>query len=556
MLSSLSLPAGIAVAMLATPALALPDEIHPGSRAYLSTGAAVLGGTVPVELRSQMPGSPAVLAFGSAPIPVALGPAFPILHVGAPFALHSGVIAADGKMALQIPLPPGFPAGTEVFLQAAVVSPSLHVHSSQAIRLAPGGNPASFTIADPGVLPPQSALYGASDADWADLDKDGYADVVVTNEGAGALANLLMNQGGTGFVDEAAVRLPLAAQIPTAHVEAGDIDDDGDLDLFLAGGLGAVAPIGNLLLINDGTGHFAADPAFPAGAGLAIDAEMGDVDGDGDLDVLVANKQDPDHPTEAPDGLVLYRNVAGAFVEDTIFGGVVGTDPHFSGGSISLADLDDDADLDIFIARADTTGGGAQNVLLQNDGTGAFEDVTVSSLPQVSDDTFGAQVADLNGDGRLDVVLANSISTIATAVHILYNAGVDPLTGAPFFVDGSASFPTDLGPATKVRVGIDVADVDGDGDPDVVVAIHQLFDSMGMLDGDAVLLINQGGIQAGSPGTFAVDPNFDLGGSGFVCHDAAFGDADHDGDPDLFLASNGDLFGALPPQDVLVINNL
>jgi hypothetical protein len=518
MLSSLSLPAGIAVAMLATPALALPDEIHPGSRAYLSTGAAVLGGTVPVELRSQMPGSPAVLAFGSAPIPVALGPAFPILHVGAPFALHSGVIAADGKMALQIPLPPGFPAGTEVFLQAAVVSPSLHVHSSQAIRLAPGGNPASFTIADPGVLPPQSALYGASDADWADLDKDGYADVVVTNEGAGALANLLMNQGGTGFVDEAAVRLPLAAQIPTAHV--------------------------------------AADPAFPAGAGLAIDAEMGDVDGDGDLDVLVANKQDPDHPTEAPDGLVLYRNVAGAFVEDTIFGGVVGTDPHFSGGSISLADLDDDADLDIFIARADTTGGGAQNVLLQNDGTGAFEDVTVSSLPQVSDDTFGAQVADLNGDGRLDVVLANSISTIATAVHILYNAGVDPLTGAPFFVDGSASFPTDLGPATKVRVGIDVADVDGDGDPDVVVAIHQLFDSMGMLDGDAVLLINQGGIQAGSPGTFAVDPNFDLGGSGFVCHDAAFGDADHDGDPDLFLASNGDLFGALPPQDVLVINNL
>jgi hypothetical protein len=87
-------------------------------------------------------------------------------------------------------------------------------------------------------------------------------------------------------------------------------------------------------------------------------------------------------------------------------------------------------------------------------------------------------------------------------------------------------------------------------------SIHQLFDDPGQLDGDAVLLLNQSGLQGVTLGAFLVDPSFSLPGGGFVCPDLAFGDADHDGDPDVFLGNAGDLFGALPPQDVLLLNGI
>ncbi len=522
------------------------------SSAHLSADEAVIGGTVDLTLRSPLVGAPGVLAFGSTSTPIPLGPVFPVLLVGIPFLTTSGVIGADGRMVVSLPIAPAYPPGTEVFVQGAVISLApFKVFGSAAARLAPGGPTAGFAGTG---LPAVTGVYGSVDVDWVDVDKDGKSDVLLANEGTGALPALLMNQGGS-FVDEAALRLPAGAQIPLATVEAADVDLDGDADLFLGGGQDVGSPAANQMAINDGSGSFSLDGSFPGGAGVPLDGEFGDVDGDGDPDLMVANFQDPDHFAELPDGVELYLNSAGAFAADPTFSNLPATFVHTAGGSISLGDADNDGDLDLFIARADSGAGGVQNQLLENDGTGSFTDITALSIPPMVDNSFEAEFVDVNGDGLLDIVVANSIASVP-GTNLLINLGVSGATGVVAFNDLSIFLPADLGPATDIRQGVDVADVEGDGDPDILIAIHQLFDDFGQLDGDAVLLLNLGGIQGQTLGTFAVDAGFDVGGGGFICSDAAFGDADQDGDPDVYLTSIGDLFSVQPPQDVLLLNSL
>lgn len=538
-----------ALALLAPTALADVDTA--ASSAHLSANEAVIGGTVELTLRSPLVGSPALFAFGTSPTPIPAGPAFPVILVGPSFATVGGFIGTDGRLVGSLPISPAYPAGLEFFVQGAVVSVApFKVHGSQALRLAPGGTGGTYS---PTPLPAVTALYASSDVDWVDVNKDGFQDILLANDGSGSVPALLINQGGTGFLDDAGARIPPPAQIPLALTEASDVDLDGDLDLFLGAGQDLLAPAANLLLLNDGTGVYSIDPAFPGGAGIPLDAEFGDIDGDGDQDLLIANYQDPDHPGETPDGIELYLNTGAVFTPKVSFATLPATDPHTAGGSISLGDVDNDGDLDVFVARADTGAGGLQNQLLLNDGSGIYTDVTASSLPVITDNSFEAEFVDVDGDGLLDVFVANSISSVPGA-HVLFNLG--DAGGVPSFADFSVAIPSNLGPATNIRQGVDVADVDGDGDQDILVAIHQLFDTFGQLDGDAVLLINDGGHQGGIEGTFALDPTFDVGGAGFICSDVAFGDADADGDPDLFLASLGDLFGVQLPQDVLLLNSL
>jgi hypothetical protein len=541
-----------AALMLSFSAQPRADGDNPGASAYLSTDEALIGSSVTITLRSPLVGDLAVIAFGLTPTPVVFGGIYPTLHVGVPFLAPSGVIGPEGLLSISAPIAAAFPPGVEVYLQAAVITPLpvLTVYGSAPLRLAPGGGGAPFNAAGSGVLPGSTALSGATDVDWVDVNRDGLDDVFVATEG---LPNLLINLGGT-FADQAALRLPAAAMGGIGHVEAADVDSDGDPDLFLGAAFDPSAPAANLLLVNQG-GFYSVDAQFPAGAGRPIDAEFGDVDSDGDLDLVVANSQDNDHPSEVPDGVVLYINAGGQFTAQPGFGSVPGTGAHASGGSVALGDVDRDGDLDLYVARADTAAGGLQNSLLANDGAGSFTDITSLSIPPMVDNTFEAEFVDVNGDGWLDIAAANSITSVTTAHHLLLSFGVSPFTGQVAYSDASALLvPPSFGPATKIRLGLDVADVDGDGDPDLLYSIHQLFDDFGMLDGDAALLLNQGGIQGGTLGAFALDPSFVVPGSGFVCSDAAFGDADHDGDLDLFLASDGDLFGMFPPADVLMVN--
>ncbi len=523
------------------------DAEGTSSTSFLEADGFTAGGDVTLTVRSPLIGAPVFLTVSSS------GAGQTLLGVKAPSVQFRGRITTRGTFRRALNAG-SFPSGTSVDVRAVVLGPGRFPHVSNPLHLEFSGATTSFADAS-SLLPAAASAFETSDVDWADLDGDGWIDAVLGSEGPGAHTLVLMNQAGNGFVEQSATRFPPAAGAATSCVELADVDLDGDVDIFLGGGLDAASPLPNLLLLNDGAGFFSVDGTFPGGAGLALDAEFGDVDGDGDRDLIVANLQDPDHPTELADATVLYRRTSTGYQFDSDLAQLPSNTTHGSGGAITLGDVENDGDLDLFVARAGVGSGpnGSQNLLLLNDGSGDFSDVTAAALPMLQDNTFDASFADFNGDGLLDVFAANSIATNPVAVHLLINQGL--VAGTPAFADASVQVPLSFGEATDIRIAVEVADVEGDGDADVFVGIHEFFDSQGGTSGETVLLLNQGGAQGGTQGVFELDPQFSSFGI-FVDSDVSVADFDRDGDLDVYIGSTGPFLTPGPPADRLLRNGL
>jgi hypothetical protein len=251
------------------------------------------------------------------------------------------------------------------------------------------------------------------------------------------------------------------------QVAIGDVDGDGDLDLYAPGSWGEV----DALFINDGQGAFEDEAAVRLPAGLASRAgatRFGDLDGDGDLDLVVTD-WGITPPYTAGTGHLYRNDGSGHFTDATSQLPAATEVPGSAPVDVDVLDVDNDADLDLILNNRD-----GRNLLWTNDGTGAFTDVTEAQLPEKpSAMSYDVEPCDVDADGDLDLWVDNA--RLARAEQLLINDGAgrfsdesdERITGNPAGDDNE----------------INCADVDGDGDFDAVIAA---------LEGNDRVLINDG----------------------------------------------------------------
>lgn len=276
----------------------------------------------------------------------------------------------------------------------------------------------------------------------------------------------------------------VAAGIQPSGVAAGDFDGDGDVDLATTVG----GPDRVIVLLNDGSGGYAAGPSSPLPASSSPqDVIAGLFNGDTIMDLAVAVR-DP-----AGSVIVMAGNGAGTFTTITTI--AVGDRPR----GLSAGDLEPDGDLDLAVANRND---GTASVAV-NDGTGAF---TVSTLV-IGGEPRATAMGDLDGDDDLDVVVTDGDGR---SIELFANNG-----GGSFAPAGSLLVNPNVRPD-----GVTAVDIDGDGDCDVIAATS-----------DATLGINQAAVFLSGVAGFTGPAGYDTGGintSGIVA-----ADLDCDGLPDL-----------------------
>lgn len=242
-----------------------------------------------------------------------------------------------------------------------------------------------------------------------DVDGDGLVDLFFTaNQGANAL---YLNRGGLRFEDVTAASGIGRDTAWSTGASFVDIDGDGDLDLYVCNVSGIAGLKGrNRLYINDGTGSFE-ESARRYGldlAGLNTQAGFFDADGDGDLDVYITRHSVHDaaryvdtssrsnRDTLSAD-MLLLRAPDGAYERAPSNGGVRDSRLGYGLG-LAIGDLDLDGRPDIYVGNDFSE----EDYAYQNLGGGSFR--ARRWMPHTSQFSMGNVIADLNADGRLDVV--------------------------------------------------------------------------------------------------------------------------------------------------------
>lgn len=402
---------------------------------------------------------------------------------------------------------------------------------------------------------------GAPGVALLDFDGDGDLDVYVTN-GPGTPNSLYSNQlretGAVTFVDVALAAGVDATQQNSSGSCFGDIDNDGDPDLVV---LGNGEP--NRLFENLGDGTFAdvsAASGVAVGSGDSTSCSLGDVDGDGRLDLAVANTLDmiqhvgifaEPFALNQPNQLLLNQG-GSVFADVTGSSGILDLDlPAAPPGTatitwaIALVDIDLDGDADL--VHADDQAaipcarfGGVDRGYIQvhlNDGYGHFTPVSLDRGLGKCGQWMGLSFGDLDGNGRLDVFGSN-FGNYAFAAF--FGTVADPtLSQSQWWLqrpDGSFEDPA-LSPdfaSTPFGWGTSIFDYDNDGDSDIL--FHGGLEVGPFLaTSPAALLENDG------TGAYPRDTTAFSGSTNHlrrIVHGMAVGDLDGDGFDDVVSVSN------------------
>ncbi|MBC7775868.1 MAG: VCBS repeat-containing protein [Phycisphaerae bacterium] len=236
-------------------------------------------------------------------------------------------------------------------------------------------------------------------ASWGDFDNDGWLDLYVTNSD-GNFKNFLYRNLHDGTFQKVTTGSPVTDAFTSRSVNWTDFNNDGKLDLFVSN----ESNQNENLYRNDGNGSFTkltTGPLVTAG-GKTMSSSWGDYDNDGDLDVFLANDQGNDG---------LFRNDG----NETFF--KITTGPVVTSGGNSFnsewADVDNDADLDLFVTNS-FWGGLWKNFLFLNNGDGTFTKNT-TEIPATDEGwSYGSAFGDWDCDGDLDLGVATCFNANQT----------------------------------------------------------------------------------------------------------------------------------------------
>lgn len=320
------------------------------------------------------------------------------------------------------------------------------------------------------------------------------------------------------YIDVTATHVPQAPDLHALDVVLVDVDQNGTLDVILAVEYGV-----NRLYLNDGTGKLTwKKGAFGTGAHDTEHVLVADFDQDGYPDFIFVAEDDQVH-----------QFFLGG--EDGNFTDATSRLPMQSeGNGLAVGDVNGDGLPDIMVGnsnedKSDSEASG-QNFLWLNDAQrpGHFIDATRSHLPQVDDDTQGIQLADLNADGHLDMVIANE----NPPNRLLLNDGSGVFT--------EASDRLDLLVPMETRQ-VHVFDANNDGHVDLLFLNLTSNNSGWDKDPQARLLINDGS------GRFVDQTQDRMPENRFSVWGGTIVDFDYDGDPDLLIGAI-DVPGFVPQQ--------
>jgi len=357
---------------------------------------------------------------------------------------------------------------------------------------------------------PSGVLMG-SGVRLGDVNRDGRDDVLLVVDGAQPTLWVYHALGGGVFA--APSPYPLNGPGSTPRLGKFDGDDWPDLALLVNGAL--------IVLRNDGAGGFLAPVLLRSTTSSYVDLALGDLDGDGDDDAVLADEFiSPFGPPQASDTEVWLCNGQGNFSLHVSLGG------DRLGARVDVADLDDDGDLDLLSTTEASSGQSLVRRRLNLGGAvfGAAQDRVVDGV------TDQVRAADVDGDGRAEVIVFVGATGVATE----------------FDVDSSGSLSAASAFAVGAVTRVEAAEVDGDRSTDLV-GLKPDFSAGVFVFGSRTA----SGVASVALGA----PNWSLA--------AISGDVDGDLDPDLVLGSQlsindgSGVFTAssLPPIPTLVWSN-
>ena len=335
-----------------------------------------------------------------------------------------------------------------------------------------------------------------------DLDGDGKPDLVVANESPNTVS-VFRNTATSGSITTGsfAARVDFTTGSDPYSVAIGDLDGDGKPDLAVANyDDNTVSALRNTS--TSGSISFDSKVDFTMGGG-ANSVAIGDLDGDGKPDLAVANA--------TGSSVSVLRNTATSgfisFAARVDF--ATGTNPS----SVAIGDLDGDGKPDLVAANSSSNTVSA----LRNTSTSGSISFDSRVDFTVGDNPLSVAIGDLDGDGKLDLAVANAVGSSVSVFRNMATSG--SITTGSFAV--KADFATGSQPVRVV-----IGDLDGDGKPDLAVANW---------DNNAVSVLRN----TATSGFISFAARVDFA-TGTNPYGVAIGDLDGDGKPDLAVVNAND----------------